>query len=166
MTDCREMPLTQGKVAIVDAADFDYLNQWKWHADPAMGGKWRAARTERMPNGKRRKVYMHKALLLVDPGVDVDHRDGDGLNNRRSNLRAATRQQNAFNSGRQHDNTSGHVGVSWHRLNNGWQAYIYVNRKRIHLGHFKNKADAVRAREEAARRIHGEFYRSATGGVD
>lgn len=100
---------------------------------------------------------MHRVILGVDSSVEVDHRNGDGLDNRKSNLRPATRQQNCANVGKSSRNTSGYIGVTWNKKLRKWHAQIKVNRKNIHIGHYATKEEAARARAELARRIHGDF---------
>lgn len=155
MDDFRQIPLTQGKFAVVDAADYDWLNQWKWCAQKTDYG-WRAARYD---SGDY--VYMHRLIMGAPGNRQVDHRDGDGLNNRRSNLRLATSQQNLFNRGPNRNNSSGHKGVKWRPHAKKWQAYITVNRKQIHLGYFTNIDDAAAAYTGAAKDFAGEFARSS-----
>lgn len=93
----------------------------------------------------------------VDPGATIDHRDGDPLNNRLSNLRQATRSQNAMNRRARSDNSSGCTGVHWHASSRKWAAAIGAGKARQHLGLFDNIADASSAYRQAAARRHGEF---------
>ncbi len=108
---------------------------------------------------------MHRAILgVTDPAIEVDHRSGDGLNNRRGNLREATRAQNSRNLGLPRNSTSGFKGVSFTRskgqpLAKPWQASINVNWKGYHLGYFATAAAAARAYDAAARVHFGEFAR-------
>jgi len=104
---------------------------------------------------------MHR-VILQQMGVEfeqVDHRDMNGLNNCRSNLRAATNQENGCNRNKQEKNTSGAKGVCWDKQAQKWQAHIRVNGKRIHLGLFDDIDDAVRAYNKAAMQHFGEFAR-------
>ena len=86
---------------------------------------------------------MHRLILGVKDGLQVDHRDGDGLNNRRDNIRVATVFQNAHNRGLSVKNTSGFKGVSFHTTDKRWQAGIYANNKQHYLGRFKEPEDAT-----------------------
>lgn len=90
---------------------------------------------------------------------DIDHKDGElsRKDNRKSNLRIATRSQNQMNKGKQKNNKSGVVGVGWHKTSGKWAAYIAVDNKQIHLGLFDNFEDAVKARKEAEDKYFGEF---------
>jgi hypothetical protein len=90
-------------------------------------------------------------------GLQVDHEDGNGLNNQRSNLRIASPTQNQGNARRRKDNTSGYKGVSWYRRTNKWKAHIRVDKKLRHLGYFIDLTDAARAYDAAALEHFGEF---------
>lgn len=93
--------------------------------------------------------------------VEIDHRDLNGVNNKFRNLRECTRSQNQMNRGIQSNNTSGCKGISFSKSNKKWHAYIKINRKRIHIGMFKNIQDAKKAYSIAAKKYHGEFARVA-----
>ena len=101
------IPLTQGKLAIVDDEDFEWLSQWKWH----FNRKKYAARTINHSG----KLYMHQVILNTPKGMLSDHRNGNGLDNRRKNLRACNVQQNKANSRLPKNNTSGFKGVYWEK---------------------------------------------------
>jgi hypothetical protein len=155
MDDCRLIPLTKGKFAIVDAADFDFLNQWKWNAGWRKNAKKFYAYSRR---GGKQEVAMHRLILgVTDPNELVDHRDNDGLNNRRLNLRQATRSQNGYNRGAQVNSTSGLKGVRFHKGANKWMAEIYIEKKHIYLGLFETPELAHERYIEAAKEGHGEF---------
>ncbi|WP_120636202.1 AP2 domain-containing protein [Ruegeria sp. EL01] len=102
---------------------------------------------------------MHR-VLMGEPFQGVDHRDGDGLNNRRSNLRTADKSQNARNTGAHADNLSGLKGVSYSRQRRNWRAAICVRGKRKHLGVFDSPEEAHAAYVQAAHQLHGQFARS------
>ena len=138
--------LTKGKFAIVDDADLGLLGQWKWHSVAQY-----AARREYVPGGKGKSTYilMHRFINNTPEGMDTDHINHDGLDNRRSNLRTVTHQQNAFNPRLNARSTSGHKGVSWVKRIKRWRAHITIDNKYIHLGYFSNIEDAVVARRGA-----------------
>jgi hypothetical protein len=163
-TSIRLIALTRGKVAVVDAADYDFLMQWNWCAQyNKKHDHWRAMRNEWNPAIKRSNaIYMHRLFMDAPISLQVDHRDGDGLNNRRStNLRLATRVQNQSNRGPHKNNKSGgRKGVKWRPLSKKWWAYITVNRHQISLGYFSNPNDAAAAYAEAAKKYAGEFART------
>ena len=151
----RLIPLSQGKFAIVDASDFEWLNQWKWSLN-SFAGKEYANRIERNGTSKQ-TIKMHRLIMSAPEGVEVDHRDGNGLNNSRSNLRLASHQQNQCNVRRHRDNKSGFKGVYWNTDKQGWDAKICAKGKHYFLGRFSKKEDAVRAYEKGAKKLHGEF---------
>lgn len=156
--EMREIELTHGYVAVVDASDYEALNRHRWFAVIGNTGKVYASRTKVGADGKRaRNCRMHRELIDAPDGMEVDHRDGDGLNNRRSNLRIATTAQNQFNRGRAKHNTSGFKGVYIYL--GKVRAKITANKKVFQLGRFETPEAAARAYDEAAIRMHGEFAR-------
>jgi hypothetical protein len=155
----REIPLTQGKVALVDDEDYEWLSQWKWFAYHDRSGTWYARRNIRLPDGRMGILSMQNAVRAMDAGYLCDHEDGDGLNNQRYNLRRATKNQNVRNRKKQRNNTSGYRGVSWDAEKQKWRAQIRVDTKGISLGRFSDPEDAARAYNAAALKHFGEFAR-------
>lgn len=154
----KEIVLTQGKVAKVDDCDFEWLSQWEWHANKkTTKSTYYAMRNVRTEDKKQRTVLMHRLIMDAPPESQVDHRDGDGLNNQRDNLRLATGNQNNCNAGIRRDNSSGYKGVGWLKGNGKWRARIRVNGRSVFLGYFDDKEEAARAHDRAARELHGEF---------
>jgi hypothetical protein len=147
-----EIPLSKGKVAIVDDDMYDYLSQWKWFYHKN-GYALRSYRKD----GNYKKERMHRAVINAPAGYDVDHINGNKLDNRKSNLRTATRSQNNYNKSAQSNSTSGFKGVSWSKQKNKWRARIHVDKKEINLGFFEYKVDAVFAYNEAAMKHHQKF---------
>lgn len=142
----RLIALTQGKFAKIDPEMFDRINIGHWRCN-----RWGyATRT-------KRSIAMHRLVMNAPKGVEVDHKDGDRLNNRIANLRFANRQQNSNNTRRHKDSTSGAKGVSWFKRDQCWRAYIVVNYKQIHLGYFSDFEKAKAAYAVAAQKHHGEF---------
>lgn len=152
----RTIPLTQGKVAIVDEADYEYLNQWRWYA--AKGSSTYYARRGIWENDKTRDIRMHCVILNPPPSLEPDHINGDGLDNRRCNLRICTRSQNSMNR-RKHPNCSSkYKGVSWYKRDCKWESYIYTDdRQKKHLGYFNDEEEAAAAYNTEARERFGEF---------
>lgn len=158
----KEVPLTQGKVALVDDGDYEWLMQWRWQAMKPSNPKrcWYAARGEYFPDTKKQKtVWMHRFILGLPHGKKphVDHRDRNGLNNQRSNLRIATHGDNTHNQRIYSTNKSGFRGVFWSKRGNKWQAEIDCNGKTFYLGRFSDVREAAIAYNEAALYHHGEF---------
>lgn len=150
----KQIPLTQGKFATVDAADYDWLNQFNWHVTM----KGYAARTTR-PNGKTVTVLMHRVIMSTPEPLFTDHIDGDKLNNTRANLRFCTNSQNHMNRKPLAVGSSKFKGVCWHKKTKLWYAYIYINCAQKHLGCFSSESAAAEAYNAAALLYYGEFAR-------
>lgn len=141
--------------ALVDAADADFVNQWRWCLD----GVGYAVRARNIGCGKStRKFRLHRELLgLTDvKAIDIDHISGDRLDNRRSNLRVLPKGGNAQNRPSNRDTTSQYRGVSWRSKNKKWCAQIKVRGKVTHLGLFVSEEEAAEV-ALAARRLHMPF---------
>jgi hypothetical protein len=147
--------LHDGQSAIVDEADRHVVSGVSWSAIRS-GNKTYAAHVDRI-NGKSVTTYMHRLIKGAATGQPVDHKNGDSLDNRRLNLRAATHAQNMQNVGITKANTSGYKGVNWNSAAGKWHARIRVSGKRFHLGLFETAEDAHAAYTAAALKYHGEF---------
>jgi hypothetical protein len=143
----KEIPLSQGKVALVDDEDFEFLSQWKWRAYKGRNTFY-VMRSIRKPDGKWTTIRMHQ-VLAEKMGFKhwADHIDGNGLNNQRHNLQDLTNKQNQEKARRRKDNTSGHKGVSWNKQRSKWRAQIHNNGKQKNLGRFDKLEDAIAARK-------------------
>jgi hypothetical protein len=151
------VPLTRGYEAVIDAADVPLVSDWNWFAKADNEKRVYGVRSSRCVLGKA--VLMHRIIAQCPDGLYVDHIDGNGLNNRRSNLRHATNSQNQHNQSVNSVNKSGFKGVSWHKKRGMWQARIRANKKRIWLGNYICVKEAHAAYCEASARLHGEFSR-------
>ncbi len=162
-----QIRLTRGKVTLIDLCDADLAAEL-WHAHPGPDGTYTARRTKYAPKGHRTRLIrfvMHQLILErmlgrpLRPGEVVDHINHDTLDNRRTNLRLATPQQNSWNRVPHRGSTSRYLGVSFDRAKNGgrWRAQIRVNGHRIHLGWFKDESEAAQAYNRAAAEHFGEF---------
>ena len=158
----KTMPLTQGYEAIVDEIDYPDVSRWKWYALV----KRRRSKEVRTVyavrgtymNGKQTKIWLHRYMLqLTDPHIECDHRDGNGLNNQRENLRIATHVQNNRNRRKCLHTSSRFKGVSWYRPARVWQAHITKGGKVKNLGCFANEIDAAMAYNIAATQHFGEY---------
>lgn len=145
------VPLTQGKHALIDLEDWDKIRPYKWSTWETTGGVY--AHTL---SGKKR-IIMHHLILPRIVSYVIDHRDRNGLNNLRTNLRYATYAENARNKCKSYRNTSGYKGVSWEKRRQKWEANIKVNYVKHFLGYYAVKEEAALAYNEAAKSFHGEF---------
>ncbi len=152
--------LTRGREAVIDAEDASLVAGRNWYVMEQSHSAY-AARREVGCDGKWRTVYMHREIMGVTTSPTIDHRDGDGLNNRRKNLRAATASENQRNQRLSSANTSGFKGVSWDRSKSRWRANIKVNGKLRFLGSFRDIESAVVAYASASAAMHKEFGRIA-----
>lgn len=155
----KAIPLTQGKTAFVNGEDFDDISRFKWQAMECHR-TWYAIRTVNNSTGKFH-VMMHRQIALrtgiITEDLKVDHKDGDGLNNLRSNLRAATIEQNNFNARKQNNRSSRFKGVSWKSKNGNWVVQIGFRGKNTHIGSFSDEAEAAKAYDKVAKSLFGEF---------
>ncbi len=147
----QKIPLSNERTALVDEADLVYLSQWKWSAG-CFNGRWYAFRNSRVAEGlPRRIVLMHRVLCS---GKEIDHRDGDGLNNQRENLRSVSHAHNIFNQNRKSTKVR---GVRKRKDCNRWEAGITFNCRLQYLGLFATFEEALNARLRAEQeRIENE----------
>lgn len=159
----KEIPLSQGMAAIVDATDYDFLMQWKWYAMKSRHTFY-AYRSCRLPDGRKTTIYMHRQIIGF-PSVKTDHKDGNGLNNRRCNLRLATRSQNRANTP-SIGGASRYKGVHYDKKRQRWIASIREAGKSKRLGRFKTQEDAAKAYDREAYARWGEYtYLNFPGGA-
>jgi hypothetical protein len=157
----KEIPLTKGKVALVDDEDFEYLSQFKWQyqQDKQTGYAKRGVYLGGgRANSKWKIVMMHKEVMKAEQTQKIDHKDGNGLNNQKDNLRHCDSAQNMRNSKKRSALTSSpYKGVCYQKKRNRYLASIAVDGKKIFLGRFFQEDDAARAYNEAATKLFGEF---------
>lgn len=141
--------------AIVDDADYEKLAHLRWYkAQSGYAGRMQKRDTQ------RRVQFMHHMIVARVPGKEIDHANGNRLDNRRSNLRLATRSQNNANRPMQvTGGASRYKGVCWRPHARAWKAYIKINKKQIHLGYYKVETEAALAYNRAAAELFGEYAR-------
>jgi len=142
----RLIPLTQNRNAIIDDDLFDEINQYVWYFNCGY-----AVRNITDKEGKRNQIRMHRHIFVANDSEQVDHINRNKLDNRKSNLRSVTQQENFWNTALRATNKSGYKGVHFHKLRKVWIAQIRFNGKAHHLGCFKSKEKAALAYNEAAK---------------
>lgn len=150
----KKLPLSQGLFSVVNNEDWERLSTFKWCATKN-GTKWYAKRRA-VVDGKQTSVYLHKEVLRIkDSTVLVDHKDGDGLNNRRRNLRISTKSANAWNSRPQAGSSSKYKGVSLtanvSASGRKWHSYAKFDGRKVNLGYFYTEIEAAKAYDKAVR---------------
>lgn len=145
----KKIPLTQNKVAIVSDRDFEFISKFTWHN---VNGRARTTINKKL-------ILMHRLIMGLKHGDErqVDHINGNPLDNRRHNLRICTRSQNLGNSKKQKNATSKYKGVTWSKRSRKWRANIVMNGFQQCLGYFNNENEAADAYDFAAIQHFGEF---------
>lgn len=158
-----KLPLSKGYMAVIDAVDAEVaMHKWSSHITPE------GVYAERSYQGltKRCKERLHSVIMArvlgrpLERGEEVDHKDRDGLNNRRENLRLATSSQNKYNRKMQSNNQAGHKGIYYDKSRNKWIAKIGYQNRQIYLGRFNSPEAAFEAYCTAAAELHKEFART------
>jgi hypothetical protein len=148
----KQIPLKHGLFALVDDDMYDYLIQWNWRAER---GEY-AIRTEH-----RKRVWMHRVITNAPEGMEVDHRDGNGLNNRRGNLRICTKSQNMHNTPKRKDGKNKYRGVHFRSDIGKYEARISVDKSRYYLGVYDTAEDAAEVYNKVSKKYLGEFRRGS-----
>lgn len=149
----KKIKLTKNQLALVDDEDYEYLSLFSWQAQRIGNGKYRTITWTKRPN--RTFLRMHTLIMNPPRGMEVDHIDGNPLNNQKSNLRICTHANNMLNRSKEKGNTTGYKGVSFQK--NRYISRIRVNNKEYWIGSFDSPEDAAKAYDDAARIYHGEF---------
>lgn len=160
----KEIILTQGYKALIDDEDFEVINKFKWSYLESQSGN-QYAHCHSLGDKNRKTIRMHRLIMKAPKGKEVDHINGDGLDNRKLNLRICNRNENQKNQKntiflkRRKNVTSKFKGVCWHKKSNQWTSQAGLNKKRIYLGIFRNEINAAKAYDEFAKKNFGKFAR-------
>ncbi|MCI0392234.1 MAG: HNH endonuclease [Acidobacteria bacterium] len=152
-----EVPLTKGQVALIDDEDAERVLAHNWCARKDRG-IWYAVRTYRRGQGTA-YMLMHRLILNAPPGMETDHINRNGLDNRRLNLRLVTTSQNQWNRARNFNNQTGFKGVCWHKRRKKFYAKTQQHGVALHIGSFDTAIEAARAYDATTRLLRGEFAR-------
>lgn len=152
--------INQNKEIIIDDEDYEWAMQWKWH--------YSARYVNRDVVRHKKQVKLHRELLKKYnkniEGMEIDHINGNTLDNRKENLRIVTHQQNMFNQKKPSNNTTGYKGVGFdktgHFRNKKWRASITINGKWKNLGRFTTREEAAQVRIQAEEKYYGEYRTS------
>jgi hypothetical protein len=153
----RSIPVGES-TAWVDQDDYAMVSKWRWHVSSGSRTLY-ATRNLHYRNGAHHQTSMHRMLMLPDPGLEVDHSNGNGLDNRRANLRTCTKRDNVRNQAPR-GGASSYKGVHWHKRERVWHGRISYDGRLHHLGGFRDEIDAALAYDLAAIREFGEFART------
>lgn len=157
----KEIVLTHGRVALVDDEDFDTLNQWKWCLK-AVNNPYAVRLKHLGMDGAKQlttQLRMHRIVMSCPKGMDVDHINGDTLDNRKENLRICTHRQNCQNTKIRTGASSKYKGVMWDKRSDKWLARIVINGKQKRLGLFNCEIAAACMYNASAKKYFGEYAR-------
>jgi len=149
--------MSSGDVAKVNARNYSKVKNYRWRCLTKPNGKKYAITNVEVSEGKRKTLYLHRAILDKAKSEAIDHINNDGLDCRNNNLRECTLQQNNFNRGKTANNQSGYKGVTWRKDCKKWQSVIHINKKKKHLGYFDTIEHAYQAYVQACYATRGEF---------
>lgn len=147
--------LTQEKYAVIDDKDFKLIDQYKWCIQKTKNLYYARTYTHGS-HDSRKHMSMHRLIMNAQLNQQIDHINGDGLDNRRCNLRFATKSQNAANQ-KSRRGSSKFKGVCWHKRRSKWISQIVIKQKRLYLGYFNNETEAAKSYNIAAKKYFGEF---------
>lgn len=144
----KEIELTQGRIALVDDNDFEYLNQFTWQLQPNRNTFYAVGYID------HKTVKMHRIIMSVPSDLQIDHIDHNGLNNQKNNLRICTRQQNSMN---RIPNKSKYKGVYFRKDRNKWNVLISVDGILKNMGYYSSEIEAARTYDTFAKEYYGEY---------
>lgn len=152
-----EFVLSDGTITLIDAEDLARVSAYTWCLSKTKCGQIRAFRHKSKDNPY---WLLHRFILSAPDGVVIDHKDGDTLNNTKSNLRICTQAENSRNRRRSKRNVSGYKGVIYEARINRWRAQIAYDGRAVVIGRYKTAERAARAYDRIARLCHGDFART------
>ena len=152
----KKIPITQDKFALVDDEDYERLCKRKWSVQKDHNTYYAVGYVK--VDGKYSRISMHREILGLTSGDGklVDHKDRNGLNCQRYNMRIATKSLNCYNCKENKNNKSGYRGVCWYKETEKWKAYLKVKRINIHLGYYINIKNAAESYDKAAIKYYGK----------
>ena len=154
----KEIVLTRSLITLVDDDDYEKFKFLRWYASyDDRGDGFIAAHNVTNSDGSRKTLYLHREVMGLVKGEEVDHINRNTLDNRKENLRRCTHAQNMMNRRVYKNNKSGYKGVSWHEKKKKFGAAIKANKKKYFLGYFDTAKDAAIAYNEGSKRLHGDF---------
>lgn len=149
----KKIILIGGKLATVDDEVYEEIAQYKW------GFVGRYAYTQEWTKGTSKNIYMHRMIMGFPSQMEIDHINGDGLDNRKANLRVVSHAQNMANQKSRKNTSSIYKGVSWNKRRGKWESYIETSGKKKHLGYSLDEQEAAKTYDVAAIRIFGVYAR-------
>ena len=148
----KAIPISRGMTALIDDEDYEAVSKHKWNAVKFRNVFYAITSAEGKP------LLLHRLITQAPKGAQVDHANGDGLDNRRENLRICTHADNMRNRRMQKNNKTGYRGVTV--KGKKYRACLSLNNKTIHIGVFADPKDAAKAYDEKAQELYGEFART------
>lgn len=155
------LKLTKGKQALLDDQDYDWAKQFKWCA--VHSGNTYYVQRRPGPEGKQLTLILHRELLRLIKGDkrEIDHINGNGLDNRRINLRICSHRENTLNKNKKNSHSSSKFkGVSWDKQHGKWHSQLWDGEKNIHLGRYHSELEAAQAYDVAAKKYFGDYAKT------
>ncbi len=147
-------PVKTNIATLIDDEDYDRVVKYKWHLSKRNNLKYAVS-----SRGTNNYIKLHRLILDAKENQLIDHINGNGLDNRKENLRFCSSVQNQMNTKIRKDNTSGHRGVMWNKRDKKWRAVIRINKKQTLIGKSYSKLEAIKMYDKKAKELYGEFVR-------